>query len=211
MELTPHDWNVVVVGFWNRAIYTPQGIAQRLLQVTSGEEVGVELPFDTIAPFRVSFGKHVVIVDGGRLIIELAEHTLEYLVGAMSIAVRAMEDLPKTPVKAAGINVRHSAEGSALEELTTLREPLQLQWDKRIQEFGASVSHRSVSRKFPWREGVTQITVTEDDDKIDVLLNFEKTGEVTELIDWLRMPISEIRDHVSQVHEAILGLEPPFK
>ncbi len=32
MPLTPVDWNVAIVGWWNRAIFTPQGIAQHLFR-----------------------------------------------------------------------------------------------------------------------------------------------------------------------------------
>ena len=54
MLLEPGDWNVVIVGHWNRAILTPQGIATRLLQLPPETEIGIEVPMDAIGPYRVS-------------------------------------------------------------------------------------------------------------------------------------------------------------
>jgi hypothetical protein len=53
MPLKPYDWNVVVLGHWNQAILTPQGIAERLFQLPSETEIGIEVPMDAIGPFRV--------------------------------------------------------------------------------------------------------------------------------------------------------------
>ena len=33
MPLEPYDWNVVVLGRWDRALLTSQGIASRLFQL----------------------------------------------------------------------------------------------------------------------------------------------------------------------------------
>ena len=44
MPLEPYDWNVVLLGHWNRAILTPQGISERLFQLLSETEIGIEVP-----------------------------------------------------------------------------------------------------------------------------------------------------------------------
>ncbi len=45
MPLEPGEWNVVILGRWNRAIPTPQGIASRLFQLPPETEIGIEVPW----------------------------------------------------------------------------------------------------------------------------------------------------------------------
>src|SRR4051812_42213395 len=106
MPLEPGDWNVVVVGRWNRSILTPQGIASRLLQLPPGTEVGIEVPMDAIWPYRVSYGDLVIMVSEQQLIVEAAENSFPSLQRAMRVVYRAMQNLPETPVFAAGFNIR---------------------------------------------------------------------------------------------------------
>ncbi len=46
MKGTPFDWNVVIIGSWNPAILTPQGITTRLLQLEAGTPVEVQVSLD---------------------------------------------------------------------------------------------------------------------------------------------------------------------
>src|SRR6516165_8300462 len=70
MPLVPCEWNVVVMGRWNRAILTPQGIATRLFQLPLNTSIGVEVPMDGIGPYRVSHDRLVVMVSEAWLIVE---------------------------------------------------------------------------------------------------------------------------------------------
>src|SRR5262245_15714431 len=112
MPLEPYDWNVVVLGRWNRAILTPQGIASRLFQLPPETEIGIEVPIDAIGPFRVSHGKLTVMVSEAQLMVEARENNFPSLERAMRVARRAMEDLPRTPVFAAGFNIRVQGAGA---------------------------------------------------------------------------------------------------
>ena len=73
MPLEPYDWNVVVLGHWNPAILTPQGISERLFQLPTETEIGIEVPMDAIGPFRVSLGDLAVMVTEAQLMVETRE------------------------------------------------------------------------------------------------------------------------------------------
>src|SRR5437867_4460257 len=102
MALIPADWNVIVIGRWNRAILTPQGIVTRLFQLPPETDVGIEVPMDAIGPYRVIHDGLVVMVSSSQLIVETQEHSFPSLQRAMHIASRAMTSLPETPMRAAG-------------------------------------------------------------------------------------------------------------
>src|SRR4051812_23085230 len=106
MPLEPYDWNVVVLGRWNRAILTPQGIGSRLFQLPPETDIGIEAPMDAIGPYQVSHDDVTVMVSGAQLIVEARENNFPGLERAIRVARRAMESLPETPVVAGGFNVR---------------------------------------------------------------------------------------------------------
>src|SRR6266478_1019531 len=111
MPLEPYDWNVVVLGRWNRAILTPNGIASRLFELPPETEIGIEVPMDAIGPFLVSHGDLTVMVGGAQLMVQATENNFSSLERAMRVARRAMEKLPETPVVAAGFNIRAQGSG----------------------------------------------------------------------------------------------------
>src|SRR5438128_129219 len=111
MPLETYDWNVVVLGHWNRAILTPQGIASRLFQLPPETEIGIEVPMDAIGPFRIANGDLTVMVGTSQLMVEARENNFSSLERAMRVARRAMENLPETPVVAAGFNIRAQGTG----------------------------------------------------------------------------------------------------
>ena len=55
MNINPFDWNVVIVGYWNRAILTPAGVGRRLFGLEEGNPVLVEVPMNGLGPHRVKY------------------------------------------------------------------------------------------------------------------------------------------------------------
>jgi hypothetical protein len=49
----PFNWDVVIVGFWNRAILTPNGIAKRLFKLPEGSGIEVLVPVNSLEPSQV--------------------------------------------------------------------------------------------------------------------------------------------------------------
>lgn len=99
------DWNVVVVGSWNRAILTPGCVKEHLLQLPKNSVVEVQVPVDVPAPPRVKHGGITVTVLGAQLVIDADPPTYEGIKSACQAAARAIRYLDKTPVTAAGINI----------------------------------------------------------------------------------------------------------
>jgi hypothetical protein len=208
MPLEPYDWNVVVLGHWNRAILTPQGIAERLFQLPSETEIGIEVPMDAIGPFRVSHGHLTVMVTGAQLMVETEENTFPGLERAMRVARRGMESLPETPVAAAGFNVR--AQGSGEDgNLGPMIAATQLLWDEHFREAGYPISRRDVTWVADWQGGKISVNLTrEDQDRnLRVNLNFERARGRDELMAWLARPIEEVEEQVRRIFFGVFTLQ----
>ncbi|MBN2373783.1 hypothetical protein JXL19_08350 [bacterium] len=88
MGLNPYDWNVVVAGYWNRAILTPAGIARRLFGLEPNIPVMIEVPIDGLAPYRVTHEDLTVTAVMGRLTIYANTPSFKILDSARAIAIR---------------------------------------------------------------------------------------------------------------------------
>jgi hypothetical protein len=208
MPLEPCDWNVVVVGRWNRAILTPQGIATRLILLPPETEIGIEVPMDAIGPYRVRHRDIVVMVSSAQLIVESTENNFPSLQRAMRIAYRAMESLPETPVFAAGFNIRCQGTGDdgRLAPLITATES---NWDQAFVRSGYPILRRDVTWVADWQNGKISVNLTRDlnEHLLRVHLNFDRGGTREEMMTWLARPIEEVKDQVRRIFTGVFNLQ----
>ena len=208
MPLEPDDWNVVIVGRWNQAILTPQGIASRLLQLPPETEIGLEVPMDAIGPYRVSHGDLVIMVSSVQLIVEARENNFPSLQRAMRIAHRAMQSLPETPVFAAGFNIRY--QGSEEDDLLApLIAATELRWDQQFVRAGYPISRRDITWVADWQDGKISVNLVRDqhDRALRLNLNFERPGNRDELMAWVARPVEEVRVQAQRIFTDVLNLQ----
>jgi len=206
MSLVPTDWSVVVLGYWNRAILTPSGIATRLFGLAPGTPVEVFIAIDAVAPHQVTHRGVKVVAGSDRLIVQPDKCDFQDLEKAKVIADRALENLPETPVVAAGINVKYDCRES-LESLQQVTG--QEWWDKQLSDSNYEIVGRSLSRSLKWRSGQINFTVSkEGDGKSEILLNFHCGSTIaSELRAWLTTPVRDIESEVERVLFECLQLD----
>lgn len=206
MPLVPTEWSVVVIGYWNRAILTPSGIATRLFGLEPGTPVAVFIAIDAVAPHQVKHGGVTVVAGSDRLIIQPEKCSFQDLQKAKEIADRALEKLPETPVIAAGVNVKFSCREplEALQQVTR-----QEWWDKQLSDGEYEIVGRSHSRSLKWGEGQINFSVTEEPDgKSEILLNFHRgSTTASELRSWLNTSIDDMESAVGKLLFECLQLD----
>lgn len=69
-ELKSIGWNAVVVGKWNPAILTPQGIADQIFGKPADDPIEVFVPVNAMGPIKVRIEGLLVSADFERLIID---------------------------------------------------------------------------------------------------------------------------------------------
>lgn len=198
MPFTPTDWNVVVLGFWNCAILTPSGIANRLFGLDAGTPVAVLVALDMLAPHKVKYDHVTVVAASDRLVVQPDQCDFQSLQKAKEIADRALDKLPETPVIAAGINIKYTCEepSDTLQQVT--RHEL---LDTSLSDKKYEIIGRSLSRSLKWGEGQINLTISEDaDGKSEFNLNFHRTSSsVSDLRSWLSTSVTDIESQVRQV------------
>jgi len=195
MALHRADWNVIIVGRWNRSIFTPAGIGRRLFKLDDLQQLMVAVPLDGVSPYQVKHPDLGVIVstEEGRLRINLDKQEYSVLESAMKTGINALQWLPETPVTAAGFNVVFQSS----EPVPQLASLLQSSVDAKLGEFQHEISGRSLNRTVPFRNGKLNITLIGEGDNFRVSFNFHKdSSRSVELIEWLNLPIDEIEKTV---------------
>lgn len=200
MNLEPFDWNVVIVGYWNLAILTPAGIGHRLFGLEKGTPVMVEVPMDGLAPHRVKYDGLTVTAETGRLVLHADDPKYDLLDRAREAAVLAIQSLPETPLSAAGFNVRVRIKDPSDELLTSMAAGV----DNELSDAGFEIQARSLRRRLKFHDGIMNLDMEEDED-IRIVLNFDRQSHIkNDLIQWLQVPITEVKRVVGEIFIKIL-------
>jgi len=206
MALEPLDWNVVVVGYWNPAILTPAGIAKRLFELQQSTPIMVEVPIDGLAPHRVRHDKITVTADPGRLVVGVDAPEFPLLERAMTIAARAITNLPETPFSAAGFNIRFRITEPPADLIRSLEAPV----DSRVSDAGFAIELRQLKRTLGYKNGSLNLDLRQGKGgSVRVELNFHmQSSDRTELTAWLAAPIDGVRETTDRVLREVLGVIP---
>ena len=207
MNLHPNDWNVVIIGYWNLAILSPAGIANRLFHVAEDTPIEVLVALDGVAPIQAKYEGITVIPDDKRLVVGPVVATAQNMERAKKISAEALKALPQTPVHAVGVNFRYV--GSTIDADDEFLKLLKHDSDDSLSDAEFQIVARSHSRSIRWKEGVLNISLTTDDENTcKVLFNFElKSTDVNALISWLAQPVEEFLSVVKTLISDYLSSE----
>jgi hypothetical protein len=180
---TPIDWNIVVVGAWNVAILTPEGIARRLFRLDPDTPIEVQVAMDVGAPIRVRHDNIIVQPSPTSLVVTPQEPTPEALAISVTIAKRALDSLPETPMTAAGLNLRYQYEQCP----DALIEAGKSIIDDKLTDASFDISEKILKRKIIWDDGVLNLDIHERADASAlVVFNYHKNSNVPgKLGEWL--------------------------
>lgn len=205
MKAIPAEWNINIIGAWNVAIFAPAWVKDKLFQLPAEQTIQVEMLLDMVSPPRFTSNQGVrVVPDERQLQLSCTENNYENLDKAKQLAIRALTELPVTPVRAVGINVRYKLEDPPSEFLSLLNSAI----DDPLQDRKWKIVGRSFGRSLTWGEGVLNLAVNFDDaNGATVICNFHiESGERQQLLQWLARPTAEFRAQVDQLLTQILRL-----
>jgi hypothetical protein len=115
----------------------------------------------------------------------------------------AIDELPKTPVVAAGFNIQYELRDPATEFIDSLKLPL----DGKILDQSLEITGKETNRSIEWKDGTINLSIKRvEADYYEILLNFNrKSTDITELKDWLRLETELIKDIVTTILCTIIG------
>lgn len=204
MKLLPTDWNVIVVGRWNRAILTPAGIGKRVFKLGDGNPLEVLIAIDALAPPQVRYEGMTVIAGSDRLIIQPSVLTFDELTRACQLAINAIDDLPQTPFVAVGYNVRYAS----VDCIAEVDEVINATIDQHASDAKYTILERNLSRSMKRQYGKLNITATiSEDQSRNIALNFEtQSNDPEALKHWLAIETNDLAAEVRTVIETILHI-----
>ncbi len=208
MEYESFGWNVIIRGAWNRAILTPNWIATNLFGVPKGTPVSVYVPVDMLAPSRVQHEDLIVIIGEGFFEVKTDKPILEVLHKAKELGIKALNELPKTPVLAAGFNLHYELKDSSAEIADLFNTPLDDSLVKADYSFkNRQIIKGCVSNDAVLKDGTINVYITADESSQKIQFNFSrKSQDYKELIEWLEIPINKVESEVEQFM-VILGMK----
>jgi len=201
-NLEPFSCDVIINGFWNRAILTPNGIAGKLFGLPPGSGIQVEVAMDGLLPPRVNINGLIVTVQAQRLAVIAETPTYPALEKAKNVARQALEALPETPVSSAGFNVRFRMPPAEESVLHKLEVPL----DSTLSDLSFTILSRSLVRGVAFQKGVLNLRCS-DEDQDSTLLEFNfhrESKEHKDLTEWLSMSKEVFEPEVKRILTAVL-------
>ena len=164
-----------MAGHWNRMIFSPAWITSHLTMV---KDIGIEVPVDNPGlPVRLTFdGIHLSVTSRQlSLTVERAEDTL--LEKCRDVAVKALKELPHTPLLAVGVNYHFIAEqpDDLLLQVFNLRD------NDRLSDADIKIRSTVIQRSLLIQAHTVNLSLTlAEDKKVHVAFNFHKDTPNTE-------------------------------
>ena len=191
-KLKTIQWNTVVVGKWNPAILTPKGIASQIFDKKPDEPIEVFVPLNATGPFKVRFDGLSVSAGFDRLIIDCEKSDWETLEKSREYCCKAIEALPKTPLTAAGFNIRYKLDDPTESFIEILSIPL----DFKLSDNKLEITRKETHRSFLWNNGAVNLNIVKaESGNYNIMMNFDKTSNnIEELKEWFKTPIDKVKD-----------------
>lgn len=207
MGVTPFDWNVVLNGFWNRAILTPSGISKRLFGLSDSSAIEIEVPVDGLEPYKVSHNALTVRVYKHRLIIDTKTPEYDTLKNALDIACCGLESLPETPVHAVGFNLRFKIPQCKSEFQEAIQHPI-----NSLSDLGYEIKEYEMARKLVLGEGYLNLSFNANQEgDMSIVFNFHKNAidpqKHDDLKCWLKQEIFDIKSRVDVLLEKAICIK----
>jgi hypothetical protein len=124
----------------------------------------------------------------------------------MTIAARAITNLPETPFSAAGFNIRFRITEPPADLIRSLEAPV----DSRVSDAGFAIELRQLKRTLGYKNGSLNLDLRQGKGgSVRVELNFHmQSSDRTELTAWLAAPIDGVRETTDRVLREVLGVIP---
>lgn len=204
MQLDRSDWNVVVVGAWNRSLFTPDRVRRHVLGLESPAKLAVQVVLDFDEPPRISYENLVISADTRQLLVTTGVPTFESLHEAMRCASRAVSWLPETPFRAVGINVRLKVPLPS----PAITKHLASDLDFPLSDTGYEIAQRSSTRMLRRSDGsVVNVGIaTAGDENALIEINFHsEASAASEITQFLACDIDRFRRETSDLYSLITG------
>lgn len=152
--------NLILVGHWNRLIFTPEWVTENLFRP---EEIYVAvLPIDPIKYVGTDF---TLEVSFPKLAFVPVTVDKDKLLSTEERAISILNRLPDTPLKAFGVNFGFDATRKELRDQSLFE-------GSDLAKMPSKPTKCSVTRQIPWKDWILNLSLTLTQESIAIDLNF---------------------------------------
>lgn len=203
MKLIKNNNLLIVVGAWNRAIFTEEWIKRYLLP---RDHFSIQVSLALNPSHRIESEKLRIEFHNNRLVFIPLQNTLENYELISDLSVKISDYLPHTPVAAYGVNFVF--EGS-LDEIDP--SPIKLNAFNEISEYGGKIINHQNKCRFKVDDIHINLTISIDNNKL--LFDFNFHTEINNLVEFKEnmdaRPIKKLygraRDILKNVYQIALN------
>ena len=211
MKLDKPFTALVILGGWNRYIFTPEWIKRYLLPGEHEEltvEMQAQFPQGFEAQFispRISSKEVRILLQGNKLNFTPVKNEDKHFDRIQELALQLADYLPHTPVSGYGINFFFTDDHIS-EHLINLIRPKDLE---EIERFGVSLTSEEYTRRLVLNERALNFTIGLKDDEVNLRFNFH--FDIRNLVDLKASisenPILELKQEAAKFLAEIYSLE----
>ena len=207
MKLSKPSNALVIVGGWNRHIFTQDWIKRYLFpeeEFTIDMLVSQGFNAQFISP-RILSKEVEILFQENRLNFNPVENNNENLDRIQELALQLADYLPHTPVTGYGVNFLFT-ENELSDDLIDMIHPRDL---KEIEQFGGSLTSERYNRHLVLNERILNIIIIREGESVDFDINFH--FNIRDLVAFkagiLETPILKLKQEAVKFITEVYGLE----
>lgn len=204
MQTKPDGWNVVLAGFWNRMIFTPEWVSSRLFEQNAQIETVVALL--PVLPIVYRDSQIAIEISAVRIVCRARDLDNEAaLRRSGTVAQQILRSLQETPIQGVGVNFafREPASFGSLLDLFNFPD------SARFAEGGWEMGERKIVRQLSHDCVTLNLALTYDKEGVDIECNFHTDADDNETAVAAVAPdrIIELRDKAITMLDELYGLQ----
>jgi hypothetical protein len=201
MKIVPESCTIVLLGYWNQYLLTPEWAAKNVFKQ---KEIKVEFALQLEAPPRYTAGDVRLEPRSNRVTFAAIKHDDETLVRMETMALNLVNILEHTPVKAVGLNFgfEDAIEGDPLINLLNLQDNI------LINKIGCEIENTSITRKLKIDNNIINFKVEAQGARVHFGFNYHfDVKETKEIPDKISGKVVSKKNDAIKYLKDIYGLE----
>ncbi len=206
MPLVPFDWNVIIRGFWNKAIFTPNRVSKNLFGLDEGTALQVLVPIDGMNPLKMIHNNIVVSVNSDVLEIAMEKYEFPKIKECLDIGTKALSWLKETPVFAGGYNIRFKL---TQQDAMSISDSIKTALDNSLSDAGYTIKERSSARVVVEGNGeIRLITKIGQQGDVNITINFNKNSFIiADIVNWFSVSADYLEKKTKELLENVYGIK----
>lgn len=209
MKANLENWTLVIIGSWNSKIFNPRWVGEKLF---GKNDLQIQILIPVIPGFPT-------VLSADNIEIIPAEESLTFRVKATTDAVlneleekaiRALQVLNHTPVRAIGVNF-----GFVEKQIPdSVNKLFSLSDKEALEEIGEKSDQEHVSHRLQMDNGVLNLALTKTLDELQVLLNFhlqldypKNLENADQALEFIKDKTIDFKNKAIEVLKSVYGLE----